>query len=240
MKYQNILITGASGNLGKALIASSLKDRNLLTPSHSECDITNKESISKYISSNNIDAIIHCAAVAKVGECERDPLKALLTNSTGTNNIVSQILQKNTRFIYISTDYVYLCQKGPYKEEDQTKPFTIYGWTKLGGECSASLIKNYCIIRTSFFTPNNIPFDTAPNDAYCSKLPINELAKNIVFLLDSDFIGTINVGCERSSLYEIFRQYKPEIKPISFKDLPVQRAQDSSLDITLWKSVSKS
>src|SRR3989344_8865696 len=96
----------------------------------------------------------------------------------------------------------------------------MYGWSKLGGELSVRTLENYCIIRTSFFDPNNIPFDTAFTDSFCSKLPISEIAKNVISLLKSDFIGIINVGGKMISLYDLYKKHKPQIKP---ENMPVNQ-----------------
>lgn len=238
MVQKTTLITGASGKLGKAIISQDLKDRILLTPTHHEMDITDIKSVYNYFDKHSVDEVIHCAAIASVGICEKDPIKAISTNSIGTSYLAQASVKKGSRFVYISTDYVYPCEKGPYKETDEIKPNTVYGWTKLGGELSVKLLKNYCIIRTSFFDPNNILFDTAFTDSFCSKLLISEIAKDIILLLKSDFIGTINVGQKRISLYGLYKEHKPQIKP---ENMPVEgeskRARDSSLDISLWKNV---
>ena|SRR3989344_1770382 len=239
MSQTNILITGASGKLGKALVASSLGKRRLFTPSHTEMDITNGCDVEKFLRDKKIDSVIHCAALASVLRCENDPAAAIETNMLGTNNIVHGALKLHARLIYLSTDYVYPCTDGSYSENDSVAPFTVYGWTKLGGECAAKIVKNHCVIRTSFFEPNNILFDDAPFDSFCSKIPLPELVEAIIFLLDSDFVGTVNVGQERASAYDILKKYKPNILPVSLeeisKKLSVRRAVDSSLDVRLWR-----
>jgi dTDP-4-dehydrorhamnose reductase len=238
MIYNKILITGGSGKLGSVLLASGLGNRNILAPTRAEMDITNKAQVIEYFSKNQIDAVIHCAAYTNVRGCEENPDVAIKSNVIGTANVVEAALKQNPRFIYLSTDYVYPCSHGPYSEKDKTIPFTSYGWSKLGGECTVKLLKNHCIIRTSLFNPQNISFDTAPIDAFYSKISFSELAKAIKILLDKEFIGTVNIGQERASAYEILSKYKPEIRPVSIKDIPgFDRAVDSSLDITLWKSI---
>ncbi|MEK6896302.1 MAG: sugar nucleotide-binding protein [Nanoarchaeota archaeon] len=239
MRYQNILITGGTGKLGKALLASNFFKRKVFAPTHTDMDITNKEQVGRYFNEHEIDAIIHCAALINMKECETNPASAIKVNINGTGNLVEAALNKpHTRFVYISTDYVYPCENGPYSESDSAIPFTSYGWTKLGGECAARTIKDHCIVRTSFFNPVNIPYDAAPLDSFCSKIPISELAEAIIALLDSDFVGVINVGQERASLYEIFKKYKPSIQSQTLEEInraaPIKRAKDSSLDVSLW------
>src|SRR3989344_4752999 len=180
MTNKTTLITGAGGKLGKAILAYGIKNRNLLTPTRNELDITKKDSVDKYFNEHSIDEVIHCAAITSASICDKNPIEAIKTNSIGTAYLVDQCHEKDMRFIYISTDYVYPSIQGNYKESDKTNPFNLYAWTKLGGELAVKNLKNYCIIRTSFFDPNNIPFDTAFTDSFCSKILITEIAKNVI------------------------------------------------------------
>jgi len=214
MDGKTLLITGASGKLGKEILRQGIKGRNVLIPSHQELDITDKKSLMDYFKKYSIDEIIHCVAIASVLKCEQDPSNAIETNALGTAHIVeASSANPKTRFVYISTDYVYPCVNGNYKETDEVRPFTVYGWTKLAGEICVKKIKNHCIIRTSFFDPDNIPFDTAFTDSFSSKMPIAKLGSSVTQLLDDAFIGVINVGDERKSLYELYKIHKPQMKP---------------------------
>lgn len=240
MKYSNVLITGATGRVGKAILKSNLINREIFAPTRDEMDITNEQEVLSYFSRNKIDIVIHCAAMTDVRECEKKPEMAVNVNILGTLNIVQAALKNDAVVIYLSTDYVYPCTKGPYAEKDETIPFTVYGWTKLGGECAVKTSKNFCIIRTSLFEPEKISFDTAPIDAFVSKITFTGLAEAINLLIDKEFNGIINVGQERISLYDLYKKFKPDIKPISIDKIPkeAQRARDSSLDISIWKKIS--
>lgn len=248
MKYKNILLTGASGKLGQA-IASSQYFSSLIAPSRKVLDITKPASIKKFFGTNNFDAIIHCAALARMGECELNPDKAILINTIGTANLVIGALNKESeiikpiRFVHISTDGVYSGTKGNYSEQHEAIPYNKYGWTKLGAECSVNLLSNFCIIRTSFFDPENIKFKDSAVDSYSSKVPIKYLVKSIATMLEHDFVGTINIGSERKSDYERYKEFKPALKPCKLKailktvNFPI--ARDSSMNCSLWKKIER-
>lgn len=246
MKYKNILLTGGTGKLGKAIL--NLQS-SFLTPSSSILDITKSNTIQNFLKKNDIDAVIHCAAMARMKECHENPEKAIETNVIGTANLVLEViekenkLKKNIRFVHISTDGVYEGKTGNYSENDATMPYNIYGWTKLGAECSVKLLKNHCIIRTSFFDPGNIKFETSAIDAYTSKVTVGYLAKAVLIMLNNNFIGTINIGKERKSDYENYKKYKSSLKPCRFKDIqkkvPFAMAGDSSMNINKWKFIEK-
>ena len=92
LKSKKILLTGSHGELGSQIIKSRLFD-NLLTPSKQELDITRSEIIDEYLSNNDIDFVIHCAAYARMTLCEEKPQEAIITNIIGTSNLVNSIIK---------------------------------------------------------------------------------------------------------------------------------------------------
>ncbi|MBI5024107.1 MAG: sugar nucleotide-binding protein [Candidatus Omnitrophica bacterium] len=246
MSLKETLLTGASGQLGSHIVQSGFF-RNLLTPSHKELDICRANSISKYFQKHTVAGIIHCAAIARMKDCEKSPIEALETNIIGTCNLVKEILKncpnKEIRFIHISTDGVYAGHKGRYTEQASAIPYNWYGWTKLGAECAVNLLQNFCIIRTRFFDPFNIPFDSYAVDSYTSSIPATDLANAIGLLFNSDFIGTINIGGKRLSDYARYKAFKPSIKPCRIeeieKTIDFKISHDASLNSHLWKTLKK-
>src|SRR3989338_8889913 len=189
-KYRNILLTGASGQLGQEILKTG-SSHYFLTPGRTDFDITDPASIEKYLKKNTFNAVIHCAALAHAADCEKDPTKAIKTNIIGTGNLVMAImdreneLKKSIRFIHISTDGVYSGTSGNYSEKGEAIPYNRYGWTKLGAECAVNLLGNFCIIRTSFFDPKKIKFDNSATDRYSSKIAIDYLARAVLAMLES-------------------------------------------------------
>lgn len=246
MKMGRVLLTGASGNLGSHVLKSG-RFGKIIAPTHSEMDITDAASVEKFFSKNDFNAVVHCAAMARAGECEKEPKKAVLVNITGTANLVAATLRKEAetgrqiRFIHISTDGVYQSTKGGYSEKDEASPYNRYGWTKLGGEAAVNVLEDFCVIRTRFFDPKNIKYDTYATDSYTSIIPVEELTKAIAFMMESDFTGTINVGGERVSDYDAFRSYKPSIKPCKIAEIqqrtPFRLSNDASMNVSLWNKI---
>lgn len=246
MSYKKILLTGSTGKLGKAILRAYDKTK-ILSPKRDELDLTNKDQMEKYFSSNDFGVIIHCAALSKMVKCEEDPVEAIRSNIVGTSNLVEETLKKEKsgnkiRFLYISTDGVYPGVKGNYSEKDAAIPCSKYGWTKLGGECSVNLLNNFCIIRTSFFDKERAClFDDAPSDMYESKLEIEDLVNAIIKLINSSFVGTINIGGKKKSRYELFKKFNSSLKESKFKDVQksskVGLAKDSSMNLELWNKL---
>lgn len=248
MEIKNILLTGGTGKLGKAILSSGLFS-SLLAPKREIFDITKPDTVRKFLESNPVDAVVHCAALARMGECHQNPVKAIETNIIGTGNLVNEIisqekkLQKKIRFVHISTDGVYQGTRGHYSEEDASIPYNRYGWSKLGAECAVRLLNNFCIIRTSFFDPEDIKFETSAFDAYSSKITIHCLVRAVAKIIDSPFIGIVNIGSERKSDYERYKEFKPSVKPCKLSDIlktvPFPMAKDASMDVSLWKKIEE-
>ena len=71
----NYLLLGGTGTLGKAIIKSKLF-KNLKHPSSKKVNILSKNKIESFLIKNKIDTIIHCAAMARVKECEENKKRA--------------------------------------------------------------------------------------------------------------------------------------------------------------------
>jgi dTDP-4-dehydrorhamnose reductase len=176
-------------------------------------------------------------------ECEKDLIRAAETNIFGTLNLVKGVLRaeernrRDIRFLYISTDGVYEGVKGNYSEKDPTIPYSRYGWTKLGGECAVRLHQNHCIVRTSFYDPSKVNFESSPVDVFTSKFPVTDLVEAVAYLLETDFRGVVNVGGDRKSYFDLYRESNPLLKSCSSEEMPVKLPADSSMDITLWKKM---
>ncbi len=246
VKHRKVFLTGGAGALGSHLL-KAMKEFEVLAPDIEKLNIGNKEDVHLYFARNNFDAIIHCAAAARLGECDRNPIVAIESNIIGTANLVIETIHKeqqignSIRFIHISTDGVYSGIRGQYSEDDATIPYTKYGWTKLGAETNIRLLTDFCIIRTRFFDPENIKFSESATDIYTSKIPIGELVEAILYLLESSFTGVINIGGKRISDFAMNRIYKPEIKPCLAEDIlnevSFKLHRDVSMDVSLWEKM---
>jgi dTDP-4-dehydrorhamnose reductase len=149
----NILVTGANGQLGKELtIVSKAYPYRMFFTDVDTLDITNINSVSDYIRSNSINAVINCAAYTAVDKAEEEPDKATLINKTAVSYLAELAKQYSLPLIHMSTDFVFDGKKtSPYFETDQTNPLSVYGRSKLEGELE--IIKTaptYAIIRTSW------------------------------------------------------------------------------------------
>lgn len=149
----NILITGASGQLGSEIQIESknFSQHNYFFETSKSLDITNAIKVKKYFKDNSIDCVINCAAYTAVDKAESEDELAQQVNAGGVENLILALEGKG-KFIQISTDYVFNGQNYiPYKESDDVDPIGVYGKTKLKGEkvFLDSKIEGF-IIRTSW------------------------------------------------------------------------------------------
>ena len=153
-KSLNILVTGANGQVGSEIRElSSNYSYNFFFTDRETLDITNEEALKNFIQTNNINAIINCAAYTAVDKAESDEQTADLVNRKAVKKLSKISLENNIKLIHISTDYVFDGKAyKPYCEEYQTNPQSVYGKTKLLGENEMIKINphNSIIIRTSW------------------------------------------------------------------------------------------
>ena len=150
---KTLLITGAYGQLGDACVKFLKNNYNItlsgVSPSDGgvHLDIRSKSSIKKVLSDIDPDVILNLAALTDVDGCELDPQQAKDINVSGVKNLCRGF---SGHFIQISTDYVFDGKSGPYSEEDEPNPKSVYGKTKLFAD--NWLLDNYSkstIIRTN-------------------------------------------------------------------------------------------
>jgi dTDP-4-dehydrorhamnose reductase len=141
-RRRRILITGAGGQLGRAL-QQEFADADVLALSHADWDVTNPPS--SRLLQGGFDLVLHAAAWTDVDGAEADPQGAAAVNIAGTANVASL----GAPLAVFSTDYVFDGRKrGPYFESDSVNPLSAYGRTKLHGEASAG--SDAWIVRTSW------------------------------------------------------------------------------------------
>ena len=130
---KKVLITGVSGYIGSHLCKLLANDYevhglDIVDPQAPlnefyRCDINRQFALPEDI---EYDAVIHLAALVRVGESEQIPIKYYITNLNGTMNVINRIKAKN--FIFSSTGAAKDCNSA-------------YGISKRAAE---DVIREYC------------------------------------------------------------------------------------------------
>ncbi|MEM1003574.1 MAG: sugar nucleotide-binding protein, partial [Bacteroidota bacterium] len=99
----NILVTGASGQLGstlKALTNTNQEGLNFVFKSSDDLDITDFESVHQELTSNDYAYCVNCAAFTNVDRAESDTDLARLVNITGARNLALGCNENQTILIH--------------------------------------------------------------------------------------------------------------------------------------------
>ena len=149
-----ILITGCNGQLGNEmqLLEKENPQHTYYNTDVQELDITDQQAVEQFVTGNQIDGIVNCAAYTAVDKAEDNKEFCATLNSVAPAYLAAAVEKRGGWIIQISTDYVFDGTKHtPYVETDETCPDSVYGSTKLAGEqgvmkaCQRSMI-----IRTAW------------------------------------------------------------------------------------------
>ena len=150
---KKMLITGTTGFLGSR-IAEYYKDKyEILAPTHSQMDITNEENVLRYFKDFIPDIVIHCAAMADVGTCEKEQEYSWKVNVIGTENIAKAAKEISAKCICCSSDQVYcgIVEDEPNTENRAINPTNVYGKEKAYAEKSClSIYKESVHLRLAW------------------------------------------------------------------------------------------
>lgn len=160
-----ILVAGAGGMVGRAVseLCRSRGDQ-VFAYDHASLDIGDADLVAKEVTRVRPDAIINCAAWTNVDGCETDPSRCEAANALGPRNVALASLAVSAVFVTISTDYVFDGAKtGFYTQDDEPRPISVYGTSKLKGEQeSQSVNPGTIVVRSGFiFGPGGRNFLSA-------------------------------------------------------------------------------
>lgn len=149
-----VLITGASGQVGSALLTSAPSGVELRALTHTQLDIADARAVHAAVKSYRPQVIINAAAYTAVDKAETEPFMADAINAQGPQHLAeAAYTEDGCRLIHISTDYVFNGRATqPYRPGDPTDPLSVYGRTKLAGEHAilAALGARAAILRTAW------------------------------------------------------------------------------------------
>jgi len=147
-----ILLTGGTGQLGRTFL-ENYPSYEISAPTRNELNLLNKKDVDAVISHFKPQIIINTAAWTDVPDAESHSIEAREINLDSVKNLVDSGLIQGSRFIQVSTDYVFdgYATK-PYGEMAMKNPLSSYGLSKSMAEdyVDSSFGENAFIIRTSW------------------------------------------------------------------------------------------
>ena len=164
MLRTSLLITGANGLLGQALVRrlSGSSDYDVLATARDEAprydvpceyrrmDVTAPEEVEGVLESYQPDVVINCAAVSDVSECDENRNRAWAVNARAVRRLAKHCRALDAHLVQVSSDFVFNGKNGPYTEDARPDPVNYYGRTKLAGENALRELDflDWSIVRT--------------------------------------------------------------------------------------------
>lgn len=216
---QRVLVTGASGFLGREMMRVHGAGREVVGVGHAHaaglrpCDLRDEQAVAALIAEVRPDAVIHCAAYREPDFCEANPEEARRLNADAVGFLVRR-LDPEAGLIHISTDYVFDGGRPPYREDDPAEPINVYGRTKREGEMHALAHPRALVLRVPLLIgagpdAKRSGFITQIVQALCSGAPqeaddvgprfptwIRDVAEASRFLLDRGVTGIVHLSSQ--------------------------------------------
>jgi dTDP-4-dehydrorhamnose reductase len=130
-----VLVTGAGGQVGRALTSQAPTGIDVLGWGHKDLDIADAGAVNDAVRRHTPDVIINAAAYTAVDRAESEQDLARKINVDGARHLAAAARARGARLIHISTDFVFDGTASvPYKADAATNPLSVYGVTKRDGE----------------------------------------------------------------------------------------------------------
>jgi dTDP-4-dehydrorhamnose reductase len=244
-----VLITGASGQLGQAL-QQSLRAHEVVALGHAALDVTDAAAVNAAVAGARPAVVIHTAAWTDTAGCERDPERALLVNGKGAQSVAVACREIGAAMLYVSSNEVFDGEKGaPYAEDDAANPINSYGRSKLAGEVAVrETLDAHYIVRTSWvYGPGRVSFPEkiiiaaaeqkslkGVTNEIASPTWTNDLAEAITLLIHTNEHGVYHLAGEGECSR---KEWAEEVLRLARVDVPVEPATQASFKLPFRKPV---
>jgi dTDP-4-dehydrorhamnose reductase len=137
-----VLVVGASGLVGWNLFSLAKRQGHEVygtcrahpQPSLMPLHLEDESAVARRLDEVQPNVVFCCAGWSWVDGCESAPAKARLENSEHPAQMARRAAKMGSHFVYFSTSYVFDGEGGPYDEDAQPRPISVYGHSKLEGE----------------------------------------------------------------------------------------------------------
>ena len=130
-----VLLTGAGGQLGQALIDSQPDGIDLIATTRSNLDLADGEACRAAVSHHQPDWVLNAGAYTAVDKAETEADLAHAVNAGAPAAFAEALEKQGGRLLQISTDFVFNGSQGsPYRTDQVKNPIGVYGASKAAGE----------------------------------------------------------------------------------------------------------
>ena len=150
MKRPIAWVTGACGLIGSYILRVAPQyapDWDVRPITRAQVDLLDFPAVRTIWNQQQPSLVIHCAAMSKSVDCQKNPDLARRVNVEATAQLAE--LAADGRFLFFSSDLVFDGRKGSYSERDSPNPLTVYGETKAAAEQIILRNKSHTVLRTS-------------------------------------------------------------------------------------------
>lgn len=212
-----ILITGASGYLGRRVVALATGRARVCAVAHRQAgegaregfavDIADHAAVRELVEAIKPTAIVHAAALNPGQGSEEQMFRV---NADGTRNVAEAAVEVGARLVAVSSDIVHDGTAGPYADDVPATPINAYGRSKAAGERVVfDLDPSAVVVRTSLmYGLDEMDRGTASfaerlargemlslfSDVMRNAVQVDDLADALLRLTETDYSGLLNVA----------------------------------------------
>ncbi|QNI69255.1 dTDP-4-dehydrorhamnose reductase [Cyanobium sp. NS01] len=136
-----VLLTGAAGQLGQALVASAPAGLELIATSRSggeglsALDLADAAACRQLVQELRPHWVLNAGAYTAVDRAESEPELAAAVNAAAPAAFAEALAGSGGRLLQVSTDFVFDGSQGtPYRPDQPLAPLGVYGASKAAGE----------------------------------------------------------------------------------------------------------
>ena len=143
-----ILVTGATGQLGTAIVSGYAGRADVVPVPRQVLDIGDAAAVSALVARERPDAVVNCAAYNDVDGAADHPADAIRVNAVAVRALARAAADAGAVLVHYGTDFVFDGKaKRPYTEDDAPAPQSVYASSKLLGEWFAADAPRHYVLR---------------------------------------------------------------------------------------------
>ncbi|HEY7790510.1 MAG TPA: sugar nucleotide-binding protein, partial [Vicinamibacterales bacterium] len=104
---RRILVTGATGQLGAAIVHEFRRDAEVIALAHADCDLADHDRVLAVVCEARPDVVINCAGYNSVDAAEEQPELALAVNAFGVRSLARAAVDAGATLVHYSSDFVF-------------------------------------------------------------------------------------------------------------------------------------